>query len=135
MTDRDGAPLRARPWAWAAAVAWMLVIFWASSRSEMPGGLRLPSVPLADKVVHAFIFGVLGALLTLGSGRPRLALILTALYGATDELHQLTVGGRDADPLDWVADVIGGAAGAWLALTWGRRAARGSGREAERRGR
>ena len=30
-----------------------------------------------------------------------------ALYGVTDEWHQLYVPGRVSDPADWIADVVG----------------------------
>ncbi|RKY01797.1 antibiotic resistance protein VanZ, partial [Candidatus Poribacteria bacterium] len=31
-----------------------------------------------------------------------------AVFGATDELHQYFVPGREASPFDWMADVGGG---------------------------
>jgi VanZ family protein len=71
----------------------------------------------SDKLVHAGLYGVLG--LCLGFGRvrspappPHLVLILVgALYGATDEFHQVFVRGRSPDWSDWVADVVGVALG------------------------
>ena len=43
-----------------------------------------------------------------------LAIGVTTLYAASDELHQLFVPGRDSSVFDWTADAIGGAAGAAL---------------------
>jgi VanZ family protein len=75
-------------------------------------------------------FGILGllganALLT----RPRLsatkkagkhiwlpAVLLAAAWGAIDEVHQLYVPGRQSDPLGFLADLAGAAAGAWLLI-------------------
>ena len=67
----------------------------------------------SDKVVHAGLYAVMG--MSLGFGRirdpvppPHLVLILVgALYGATDEWHQVFVRGRSPDWSDWVADVVG----------------------------
>ena len=40
------------------------------------------------------------------------AIVATSLYGATDEWHQSFVPMRDSDVRDWVADTLGGTAGA-----------------------
>jgi VanZ family protein len=67
----------------------------------------------SDKVVHASLYGVLGMCLGVGRVRsiappPHLVLIFVgALYGATDEWHQVYVRGRSPDWSDWVADVVG----------------------------
>ena len=86
-----------------------------------------PSVPYlftnSDKVVHAGLYAVLG--MTLGFGRvravappPHLVLILVgALYGATDELHQAFVRGRSPDAADWAADVVGVVSGYLLIVS------------------
>jgi len=77
----------------------------------------------SDKVVHAGLYAVLGVALGLGRVRsalppPHLVLILVgALYGATDELHQVFVRGRSPDWADWVADVVGVASGYSLIVT------------------
>ncbi len=43
------------------------------------------------------------------------ALLAMALVGAVDEWHQCYTPGRSGgDPWDWTADVLGGAAGAWI---------------------
>jgi VanZ family protein len=71
----------------------------------------------SDKVAHAGLYAVLG--MALGHGRVRsavppphvLLILVGALYGATDELHQVFVRGRSPDWTDWVADVVGVASG------------------------
>lgn len=83
-------------------------------------------VPAGDKLVHVGIYAVLGACLAWGrrrstGGAParfgvHLALVaLGALYGASDELHQSLVPGRDASALDWLADLCGVTLGYWAA--------------------
>ena len=70
-------------------------------------------MPINDKVVHGCLYGVLGATLAWGWHRapgslPHAALlVLGAVYGLTDEWHQLFVSGRMADAGDWLADVVG----------------------------
>jgi VanZ family protein len=77
----------------------------------------------SDKVAHAGLYAVLGMALGLGRVRsamppPHLVLILVgALYGATDELHQTFVRGRSPDWADWLADVVGVASGYFLIVT------------------
>jgi VanZ family protein len=83
-----------------------------------------------DKLLHALEFGILAflaanALLTLprfaGGETDRwklwlLAVLLTALWGTLDEVHQLWVPMRSSDILDALADILGGMVGAWLLL-------------------
>ena len=77
----------------------------------------------SDKVVHAGLYSVLG--MSLGFGRvrslvppPHLVLILVgALYGATDEFHQVFVRGRSPDWGDWVADIVGVVCGYLLIMS------------------
>jgi VanZ family protein len=76
-----------------------------------------------DKLVHAGLYGVLGMALGFGRVRsavppPHLVLILLgALYGATDEFHQVFVRGRSPDWADWVADVVGVVSGYFLVVS------------------
>ena len=48
-------------------------------------------------------------------------MLAIALYGLMDEVHQAFTPGRIADPLDWLADVVGALAVAALVLLWHRR--------------
>ena len=102
---------------WGALVLYSALIFAASSGSST--GIRLPVSGL-DKAVHFVVYAVwaLLGLAALSRQFPRLSLrrraVLAALgaaaYGLSDELHQMFVPGRHADPLDWLADVAGAAA-------------------------
>ena len=109
--------VRLRPW--MPAVGWAAVIFVLSS---FPGsahpGIDLPS---ADKLVHLALYAPLGALGARGFWRgtrlsrsfvTTITAVLAAIYGITDELHQMLVPGRNADWRDAVADAFGGLVGA-----------------------
>jgi VanZ family protein len=110
----------------------MLVVFHLSSESE-----PLPAVTthVGDKLLHLIEYGGLAALVCralLGEGLGWLAaaagaIVAASLYGASDEWHQSFVPMRDADVRDWVADTLGGMAGAivyvvgrWRRLVWKR---------------
>jgi len=115
-------------------VAWILYLLWAGAiwvGSSLSLGPESPlHLTFPDKLGHAIEFGLLGALganalLTrtrlsaTKKGRDRAwlgAVTLAALWGIVDEVHQLFVPGRQSDPLDAVADVIGAAVGAWLLI-------------------
>lgn len=104
MTSR----LRHGAWWWKLAAAlWMLLLFALSSRGDLPGPTDLPEWLPLDKVAHLTLFGVLAALLHLAGLRAPLAVAATALYGVTDEVHQMFVPGRSPDLADWIADVLG----------------------------
>jgi VanZ family protein len=75
---------------------------------------RVPDVgdwiPHFDKVVHFSVYGLLGVLTCRtrrGAGWAILAVVLTSLYGASDEWHQSFVPGRAAGVADWMADTLG----------------------------
>ena len=78
-----------------------------------------------DKVVHAFLYGVLGFLVSRavadGPRRPLQTIVRVvvgiALIAALDEWHQKWIPGREAEAADWIADVTGALTGAtlWLA--------------------
>lgn len=106
---------RRRTAAWIGAAAWAALLF---GLSALPAGSAPPSpisFPGDDKVVHAGLYAVLGALLRVAVGRTGPAIALAAAYGASDEAHQAFVPGRDADPFDWIADVVGAVLGATFA--------------------
>ena len=94
---------------------------------------RLPKGPSNDKLEHFVAYFVLSVLLGAalwqgGPARRRLVAVIVlavaALYGVFDELTQVLVG-RDAELLDWCADVAGAASAAlvlFLAHLFTRRA-------------
>lgn len=95
---------------WGPAAAWATVLFVLSALPALGGGLH---IPFGDKIAHLLLYAVLGSTLAWGWSRAGgrvshlLLLVLGALYGVTDEWHQLYVPGRVPDPADWLADVVG----------------------------
>lgn len=63
-------------------------------------------LPPWDKVAHALAFSGITALLWFGvNGRlPFAVVLLVAVIGAADEIHQSTLPGREADVLDFATD-------------------------------
>ena len=80
-------------------------------------------LPISDKVAHVCLYAVLGVALGYAWSRaPRLMahtllIAIGALYGVTDEVHQMYVPGRMADVRDWFADVAGLSLGYGTAVT------------------
>ena len=79
---------------------------------------HLPHVPASDKLEHFGAYLVLSLMVgaTLWQVTPHkrrlipvMVFVIAALYGAFDEFTQIPVG-RDAEFLDWVADISGAAA-------------------------
>lgn len=107
---------------WSPVLLWYVLILSVSSIS----GERLNDVAIdvPDKLVHAVEYGVLGFLVVrqrfLVSARPVLRAVLgavavVAVLGAIDEIYQSFIPLRTTSVGDWVADVLGAAAGAWIA--------------------
>jgi len=89
-----------------------------------------------DKLGHAVEFGILGllaanALLSLprfgdlaqggrmaGESAWHGAVLIAGVWGWLDEIHQFWIPGRNTDPTDLLADVIGAAVGAWIVIRW-----------------
>lgn len=102
---------------WGPVVLIMAGIF---AVSAMPDPGR-PPAGLSDKGAHVIAYAVLGGALirALASGRAtaltpwRLgaAIVLTSVYGISDEVHQSFVPGRTPDWLDVLADAVGAVAG------------------------
>lgn len=130
--------------AWALCALWMGVIFSMSAQtavvsdtqSEQVAGLtqwllsllsfgRFSIPPeflhvLIRKVAHFGEYAILSllyrrALQLSGAKRATLtAIVLSALYAATDELHQGFVDGRSPQMTDVAIDTFGACAGAWF---------------------
>jgi len=91
-------------------------------QSHLPVPFELPEVSHFDKLLHLGAYGVMAIFFyrTYLAGWPQAmkrtliwaSVISTALYGLSDEIHQYFVPQRSADPLDWMADAVGGALGA-----------------------
>ncbi|MDE0470254.1 MAG: VanZ family protein [Candidatus Poribacteria bacterium] len=107
---------------WAPPLLYMALIFGISSLEQPP--LPMPEFEwlTIDKLYHFIEYAILGGLLTRAfvKASPSIissrftwhaAVVLSILYGASDEWHQTFVPGRFATLADWVADVLGSIAG------------------------
>ena len=113
---------RRQVYLWLPVVAWMGTIFYLSAQPDLPH----PSSGWLDWAIssaaHVFMFAVLAMLWARALGRGRrswlIAVGLTLLYALFDELHQLFVPGRHADPWDLVFDALGAVlgVGVWARL-------------------
>lgn len=96
--------------AWGPAVLWAAVLFVLSGVSDAP---RIPVLAVHDKLVHLFLYSVLGSALGWGAWRdPRrlplwVPVALGIVYGAVDEWHQSFVPRRDPSWADFGVDVLG----------------------------
>lgn len=94
------------------------IIFYLSSQSEPP--TLDVSFPGADKVAHAVLYAGLAATLSLGIHRSNDApnpslhfvvpIVFAAVYGVSDEIHQIFVPERTFSLLDLAADAFGAGA-------------------------
>lgn len=98
------------------ALGYAGLIFFLSAQS----GFTVPrGIWSFDKVVHLVEYAVLAFLIaralrhapTLRWPVPA-AILLSTLYGVSDEIHQSFVPGRVADPYDAIADAVGSLLGA-----------------------
>lgn len=101
-----------------AAAAWAVVaavVLWSTGSDAPPPWPWLATLEAAggDKAVHALLFAVQAWLLCRCRPRPvgtawlAVSLGIAVAYGVVTELGQLAVPGRDADPADALADVLG----------------------------
>ena len=103
-----------------ALVAYCALIFYLSS---LPAN-SIPNLQVSDKLIHFFLYLGLGLLTTyffysLKFFNSRLKIIVitlgfVALYGLSDEIHQLFVVGRNFEVLDLFADILGGSSGSLI---------------------
>jgi VanZ family protein len=105
----------------------MGLIFFFSSRPDLPSAPE----PFVDfvlkKMAHAFVYAVLAALLVRAtSARGRIGIVpwaIAILYAVTDEFHQTFVPGRTGRWTDVAIDAAGAAVGVAFML-WLRRRGR-----------
>ncbi len=107
---------------WLFVFLYALLIFLLSSIPHDSSSF-LFSFYMSDKLLHLVEYTILGALLFNAFSdrmslkkRFVLSFLLASLYGVTDELHQYFVPLRESDPLDLVADSLGGALGSYLSM-------------------
>ena len=111
------------PTVWfSALLCWFALLWVLSSMHGSP--VTPPKIPHLDKLAHFSYFSAGGFLFAAwnfrrNTAQPRWKLIIwstilvMAAIGAIDEWHQSFTPGRNGcDPGDWLADLLGGAAGA-----------------------
>ena len=101
----------------------MAMLFGFSSLSTLPS----PPAVFSFYDVHIAAYAGLGALTARATGRGLRdvswravlgAIVISTLYGVSDEYHQLYVPGRSFDVLDMAADAIGSVVGASAVGAW-----------------
>lgn len=110
-------------WSWIPVLIWMGIIFYSSSLVMEESKIDIPNI---DKLFHFIEYFILGYLctraLTYTSPNPSYlhifiaAVVISTMYGASDEFHQLFVPTRSCDAIDLLSDFIGSAAGAGLSV-------------------
>jgi VanZ family protein len=106
---------------WLPSIVYMAVIFAISSQ---PNPLPEVTARVSDKLLHLVEYSGLAALFVRALGRDGAgrawrwrdavlaAIVMTSLYGASDEYHQAFVPNRNSAVSDWVADSLGAVVGA-----------------------
>ncbi len=105
---------------WLPIIVYCLLIF---IQSSYPSPEQLPRVTHLDKLLHFVAYAGLGVLWlrafkTLDMrNNPRLiitlSILLSSVYGISDEIHQHFVPYRNADVVDAVMDIIGSVVGVY----------------------
>lgn len=118
IRDRRSSAFRLFFHYWLPLIAYSGLIVY---QSHYPAPDSIPNLPYIDKLLHTGGYGLLGLLFCRAyrSGWPaasprslaRYAVLSTALFGLSDEIHQSFVVFRTADAWDVLADAIGGALG------------------------
>ncbi len=105
---------------WLPIIIYCVLIFFQSAN---PTPVSMPKFLLFDKLLHFAAYAFLGAMFLRAlrtlplKNRPvlilSLSILLSTLYGFSDELHQHFVPARQADLWDALADMLGSVAGVW----------------------
>lgn len=97
---------------WVPAVVWMGVIFYLSSQPGLPIDAE-PDADLLHLEAHVITYASLALFLALGLGTSRrglfMALVITMVYSALDEVHQLLVPGREGRVREVLVDTASAA--------------------------
>lgn len=106
---------------WFPVLFYCLVIF---IQSSYPQPEQIPQVVNIDKLLHVVGYALLGVLFLRGFRNSRFAneytvimaasILLTGLYGASDELHQYYVPYRNGNIWDLLFDFLGGIIGVYV---------------------
>ncbi len=103
---------------WFPIIIYCALIYFQSSR---PAPETIPAIPYIDKLLHVGAYALLGALflrafrtLKIKPNPTRmmiLSMLLSTLYGISDEIHQYFVPFRNAELPDIFANMVGSALG------------------------
>ena len=107
----------------APPLALMALIFYLSAQPDPGADVGGAGRLLAHAVEYAALAALWSWALVPWLGRRAIvaAVVISLLYAVTDELHQASVPGRDADPLDVLTDAVGIALACFVtALAWRR---------------
>jgi VanZ family protein len=109
-------------WQWLYAVVLAAVIVWASGHGQVA---TPPGIVNFDKMAHFSVFGLMATLVVRPMSRRRAwwAVMIVAVFGASDELRQSFTPGRSMEFADWIADTAGAvvAVAAYTFWPWYRR--------------
>ncbi len=92
---------------------WLLTFAWAYLIWYLTGipNLKLSHDSLLNYLIsassHFSFFGVQAILVFFSTRNKNWSIMLTSLYGVLDELRQIQIPGRTADPVDWALDTLG----------------------------
>jgi len=94
---------------WSPVVIWMIVIFFFSSRPDIPSNQIYILDFIIKKSAHMVEFGILAFLLSKAFKfkKPDLSFSIALFYAFTDEIHQLFVPGRGGMLTDVLIDLLG----------------------------
>jgi hypothetical protein len=109
---------------WGPPLIWMAAIFAVSADSDPPA----PAL-VSDKLMHLIAYALLAVVVfrAVAGGLPArvtwlsagFTLLITGLYGLSDEIHQSYVPGRTAELNDLYADIAGAAIALIGCWGWG----------------
>ena len=106
---------------WLPLYIYAAVIFYISSRQMLSSGIDIPFLDKALHIGEYMIFGFLACRAFRSSPRKIFlenfkifAILVSLLYGVSDEIHQLSVPTRQFSALDIFADGIGGMLGVFV---------------------
>jgi len=112
----SGRAVLHRAWIWGPVAAYLGLIYYLSSRSQVGWAAQYP-----DKILHMLEYMALALLLARGlndgilkpipARRLLLAWVLCLAYAMSDEIHQSFVPDRSSDWHDVAADAAGAALG------------------------
>lgn len=109
-----------------AVISYVILILAGSS---IPGD-NLPHViqMTPDKLLHTLEYSVLGFLMVRwiyfdfpvkpNKWKNSVSILLGGIFGALDEVYQLLIPGRFADPFDWMMDFIGVCLGVFIYVVY-----------------